>query len=111
MPLITERPNDSSVSIRFETALPPRSLISDSTNSALPMGVHALSLQPREISVIARARRTVRNFSKRSPQTASPAAHGADTRGVAGHPDGNRLSLSVGVFAAQRRAYDFHGRV
>jgi hypothetical protein len=45
IPLITERPKLSSASIRLATFVAPPNLISESTNSAFPLGVHALSLQ------------------------------------------------------------------
>lgn len=45
IPLITERPKLTSASIRRATFAAPPSLISESTSSALPLGVHAESLQ------------------------------------------------------------------
>src|SRR5687768_2679120 len=44
IPLITERPKLSSASIRLATLVTPASFISESTCSALPRGVHAVSL-------------------------------------------------------------------
>src|SRR4051812_37855555 len=46
IPAVTERPKFSSESIRLDTFAAPPRRISDSTTSALPIGVHALSLQP-----------------------------------------------------------------
>jgi len=45
IPFITDRPKLSSVSIRFATLAERPSLISESTVSALPLGVHAVSRQ------------------------------------------------------------------
>src|SRR6202163_2912987 len=45
-PAVTERPKLSSESIRLETVGAPLSFISERTTSALPIGVHELSLQP-----------------------------------------------------------------
>src|SRR5688500_9972972 len=60
IPLITERPKLASASIRRATLAAPPSLISDSTSSALPLGVHAESLQAlavtrRQAPIISRA--------------------------------------------------------
>ena len=46
MPFITERPKDSSESTLLATLATPPSLIWERTSSALPFGVHALSLHP-----------------------------------------------------------------
>jgi hypothetical protein len=49
IPVITERAKVSSESSLLDMPAAPRSLISDSTMSALPRGVHALSLHaPRQ---------------------------------------------------------------
>src|SRR4051812_34261788 len=113
IPLITDRANVSSVSRRLETPSAPRSLISDSTMSALPRGVHALSLHATMKSKTSHAllKAVLRGLSISGPRRTLLAAHDADACGVARHPDRDRASLSLCIVPANDRSYDFHRRV
>lgn len=55
IPFITERPKLSLASIRLATFAAPPVLISDSTSSALPLGVHPVSLQPVAAAIASNA--------------------------------------------------------
>ena len=114
MPFITERPKFSSVSNRRDTFVAPPSLICESTTSALPIGVHALSLHPaaekstshaKAVQEFAEEGTFQRNRKRKGNWLASsPAARFAHSRGVARHPDRDRASLPLSVVAPDSRA-------
>lgn len=113
MPFITERPKDSSESTLLATLASPPSLIWERTTSALPSGVHALSLHAavRSDARTTATPRIERSASTQPPRSSSLPTRFAHARGVTRHPDRDRLSLPIGVVAAERRADDLDGRV